>query len=237
MKTIFAAAPLGMIYFLNYGQWEVLTLFVAALGPAEMVAWAIMGYLWSILKYISDGFADAAEGRVALHLVLNNPRDARRSSGKAHFLGFFSSSFVTSILFLIGMELAKAMSPDPTLQRLMIEIFPLIGIGNVVQATASISLSILGAQERAGYAILVQIMGNWGVTMILGTVFTFGFQIDLQGLTSAFVLGLGLSSSGVTYLLLRSVWDTLASRFHHRYLGEQATDDDHPQSNANKVST
>ena len=50
-----AAIPLGMLYFLNYGQWELLTLFVTALGPAEMVTWAILGYLWSTLKYFSDG--------------------------------------------------------------------------------------------------------------------------------------------------------------------------------------
>jgi hypothetical protein len=67
------ACPLGLTYLLNYWQWEVLTLFVVALGPAEMVAWAILGYPCSILKYISDGVADASESRCALHLVVNEP--------------------------------------------------------------------------------------------------------------------------------------------------------------------
>lgn len=222
------AGPMGVAYFLNYGQWDVLTLFVVALGPAEMVAWAMLGYLWSILKYISDGFADAAESRSALHLVLNEPNLARVSAGKSHFLGFFSSILVTSVIFLIGMELSKAMSPDPTLQRLVIEIFPQLGIGNVVQASGVVSASVLGAQERGGIAMLVQLVGSWCVTMILGSVFTLGFQIDLQGLASAVVLGLGLSSAGNSYLLLRSEWDFIASSLSRRIFSEQVLDEETP---------
>lgn len=195
---------------------------MVALGPAEMVAWAILGYLWSMLKYVSDGIADASESRCALHLVLNQPNLARVSAGKSHFLGFFSSVLITSMLFLVGMELSKAMIPDPTLQRLMMEVFPLLGIGNVVQASGLISASILGAQERSDIAVTVQLMGNWCVTMILGSIFTFGFQIDLQGIASAVVLGLGLSSAGNTYQHLRSEWDFLASSLSNRILsGEQ----------------
>jgi Na+-driven multidrug efflux pump len=208
------ACPLGLAYLLNYGQWEVLTLFVVALGPAEMVAWAMVGYLWSMLKYLSDGIADASESRCALHLVLNQPNLARICAGKCHFLGFFASVLTTSLLFLIGMELCKAMIPDPTLQRLMMEILPLLGIGNVVQTSSLISASILAAPERNSSSSMVillrQWMGNWCVTMILGGIFTFGFQIDLQGIASAVVLGLGLSSTGNAYQLLRSDWDMLA---------------------------
>jgi Na+-driven multidrug efflux pump len=159
-QLLATACPLGLTYLLNYGQWEVLTLFVVALGPAEMVAWAILGYLWSILKYISDGVADASESRCALHLVVNEPNLARLSAGKSHFLGCFLSVLVTSILFLVGLELSKAMIPDPTLQRLMMEVFPLLGIGNVFQTSGLISASILGAQERSGKSMMVQLMGN-----------------------------------------------------------------------------
>ncbi|KAG7342393.1 MATE efflux family protein [Nitzschia inconspicua] len=222
------AFPLGLVYFLTYGQWEILTLFAGALGPAEMVAWAIMGYLWSILKYGSDGIADAAESQSALHLLLNEPDLAKISAGKSHFLGLFISSLITSILFLIGMELTKGMSPDPTIQRLMIEIFPLVGIGNIVQTTVSISSSLLGAQERFGIVVVVQVLGNWCLAIVLGTVFTFGFQIDLQGVASAIVLGLGLSSSGVTYLLLRSDWDLVADKFSRRFIREQAMGEETP---------
>jgi hypothetical protein len=79
-QLLATACPLGLTYLLNYGQWEVLTLFVVALGPAEMVAWAILGYLWSILKYISDG------GGV---LLASSP-----GTGKST-LAYFCASFAT----------------------------------------------------------------------------------------------------------------------------------------------
>jgi Na+-driven multidrug efflux pump len=214
------AATLGVVYFFSYGEWELLTLFASALGPAEIVAWAMLGRLWSILTYMSDGLADAAESRSVLHFVSNDPDMARSSAGKSQFLGFFSSLLVTSILFILGMELSKAICPDPMLQRLMVEIFPLLGLGAVIQTTGLISVSLLGAQERAGMATLIQLLGNWCITMILGSVFTFGFRIDLQGLASAVVLGLGLSSTGNSFLLLRSQWNSIAIRMSRGLMDE-----------------
>lgn len=206
---------------LNYGEWELLTLFVAALGPAEMVAWAMLGNLWSILKFFSDGFADAAETQCALHLFSNNHNLARSSANKSQFLGYFSSICVTSLLFIVGTEFTKAMSPDPTLQRLLVELFPLVGIGNVVLASGSISASLLAAQERSGMATLVQFLGNWCLTLAIGCIFSFAFRIDLQGLTTAVVLGLGLASAGNSFLLHRSEWDVMASTLSRRLLDDQ----------------
>jgi hypothetical protein len=42
----------------------------------------------------------------------------------------------------------------------MMEVFPLLGIGNVFQTSGLISASILGAQERSGKSMMVQLMGN-----------------------------------------------------------------------------
>jgi Na+-driven multidrug efflux pump len=213
IKEVFiTGCPLGIVYFLTYGEWELLSLFAVALGPAEVVTWTIVGYVWSFLKYISDGIADAAESRCAYHLLSNQPSMARSIASKSHFLGLFESLFVTSILFASGMQLAKLITPDPTIQRLMIEVFPLLGIGNVVSTIGLISSSILGAQGQIGMATLIQFLGCWCMTILLGGVFTYGLHVDLQGLTSAFVLGLAFSSAGNTYMLLRSEWDSIASQ-------------------------
>lgn len=40
------AIPLALGQLLQYGEWEVLTVFVAALGTAEVTAWGIAGELW-----------------------------------------------------------------------------------------------------------------------------------------------------------------------------------------------
>jgi Na+-driven multidrug efflux pump len=205
------AGPLGVAYFHSYGEWELLTLFARALGPAEVVSWAMLGYIWSMLKYTSDGIVDAAEGRCALYLVTDQPEYARHSAHKSMFLGLVFSTLTTSVLFIAGMDLAEWITQDATLRRLLIETFPLIGIGNIVQSTVIVIAAILGAQGRSGLATMVQFVGNWCVTIPLSGIFTYGLRIDLQGLTSAVVLGLAMSAAGNTYMLVRSEWDALAS--------------------------
>jgi Na+-driven multidrug efflux pump len=205
------AWPLGVAYFLSYGEWELLTVFARALGPAEVVTWAMLGYIWSMLKYLSDGVADAAESRCALFLVSDQPERARLSAYKSKFLGFGTSLLTTSVLFMVGMELAGWVTQDATLQRLLLETFPLIGIGNIVRTAGTVSASILGAQGRPGWATIVQFLGNWCITVPLSGIFTYGLRIDLQGLTAAVVLGLALSGAGNTYMLMRSDWTALAS--------------------------
>jgi Na+-driven multidrug efflux pump len=164
-----------------------------------------------MLKYLSDGVADAAEVRCALHLVSNQPELARLSAYKSLFVGLVSSVFATSILYMVGDELASLITPDTTIQRLMIEIFPLIGMGHIVLTTGIISWALVGAQGRYNQATVVQFICNWGVTIPLGAIFTYGLRIDLQGLTSAFVLGLALSGASNTYILIRSQWQRLAT--------------------------
>jgi hypothetical protein len=65
----------------------------------------------------------------------------------------------------------------------MIEIFPLLGIGNVVSTIALIS-----AQGWIGMATtFIQFVGSCScMTIILGGVFTYGLHVDLQALTSAY---------------------------------------------------
>ena len=113
------------------------------------------------------------------------------------------------ILFVIGDLVVPLITPDPTLQRLTLELFPLIGIGHVVQSVGVVSWAILGAQGRYSLGTFVQFL-YWGVSIPLSIIFTFGLRVDLQGLTSAFILGLALSSVGNTYILIRSQWQRLA---------------------------
>jgi Na+-driven multidrug efflux pump len=211
MAVSSVAWPLGFLIFLSYGEWELLIFFAKALGPAEVVSWAMLGYIWSMLKYLSDGIADAAESRCAIHLVSNQPERARLAAYKSNFLGFVTSIVTTSILFMASISVTGWISQDSTLQRLMIETFPLIGIGNVVRSIGIVSASVLGAQGRAGIANLMQFLGIWCITIPLSAIFTYGLLIDLQGLTTAVVLGLALSGAGNTYLLLRSDWIAIAS--------------------------
>lgn len=80
MKNILTTAvPLGISWILTYGEvsgafpcshlpqakmfilqtmilscvkWEVMTLFASHMGPAEVAAWGILGFVWDTFEYI-----------------------------------------------------------------------------------------------------------------------------------------------------------------------------------------
>jgi Na+-driven multidrug efflux pump len=183
------------------------------LGPAEVAAWALLGYIWSLNKYFTAGVADAAEVRCAHHLGMNDPEMARLTAYKSIYLGLVSALFSTSALFLVGENLVRVITPDPTLQRLALELLPLIGVGQIVMSVGTMSWTLLGAQGRRRLATTVQLVGSWGVTIPLGLLFTYGVNINLQGLTTSVILGLSVAGAGNTYILLRSQWDLLAKLF------------------------
>jgi Na+-driven multidrug efflux pump len=65
VRTVFrTAVPLAFGQLLQYGEWEILTIFIAALGTAEVTTWGIVGSLWDTLEALTEGFGDAGEIRV-----------------------------------------------------------------------------------------------------------------------------------------------------------------------------
>lgn len=182
----------------------------------------MLGHIFSAMKYISDGIADAAESRCALHLVSNEPDLARRSAYKSLFLGLVSSVFVTSILFMLGEQIVPLITPDSTLQMLLLEVFPLLGIGHIFVTSGTISWALVGAQGRYNLATIIHFIGSWGVTFPLSCIFVFAIRIDLQGLASAVVMGLAVSSAGNLYILLRSQWERFLL---DSYTGDENSDE------------
>lgn len=137
------------------------------------------------------------------------------SSYKSILVSVIFASLITSILWIIGEDLAILLTPDPTLQRLIVEVFPLIGLGNIAMTAGTVSWALVGAQGRYRLATSVAMIGSWLVTLPLAAVYTFAFNIDIQGVTSAVVIGDAVTGTILTYILLRSDWPRLS-----RYLVE-----------------
>jgi len=211
VRTVFrTAVPLALGQLLEYGEWEVLTIFVAFLGPAEVTTWGIAGSLWDTLEALTEGFGDAGEIRVAYHLGAGHPAKARMSSYKSILVSIIFATCITSIMWIIGEDLAVLLTPDPTLQRVIIEILPLMGIGNITMTAGTVSWALVGAQGRYRLATFMAFIGSWCVTLPLAAIYTYAFHIDLQGVTSAVVLGNSVTGTCLTYILVRSDWERLS---------------------------
>lgn len=172
----------------------------------------LLGSLWDTLESLTEGFGDAGEIRIAYHLGSGHPAKARQSSYKSIVVSVVFASIITSILWILGEDMATWLTPDPTLQHLIVEVIPLMGLGNLTMTAGTVSWALVGAQGRYRLATFVAMIGSWCFTLPLAALYTYAFNLDIQGVTSAVVVGDIFTGTCLTYILFRSDWSRLSKR-------------------------
>lgn len=205
-----AVVPLFLGTVLEYGEWEVLTLFLRHLGPAEVATWALLGAIWDVLEAMTEGIGEAAAIQVTFLLAAAQPERARKLANSAIYLAVVQAMVVTSGLYMGGRYLAVLFSSDYTIQHLLNNTIALIGLANVTMSFSQISWSLIGAQGRFRLATSVFFFSRWIVTIPLALVTIFAFFLDLNSVSGALVVGYSTASCALTFIVLRSDWERLA---------------------------
>ncbi|GKY92301.1 hypothetical protein MPSEU_000201200 [Mayamaea pseudoterrestris] len=204
------ATPIACGYLLAYGEWEVLAFFAAFLGPAELVAWSLLGTVWDVLEDVTQSVADAAEVRCATLLGAGKPWQARASAYKSIMIAFVFSMSLTSVIFICGNDLPKWLTTDETLQVLVAQLIPLFGVGNITLTMGTMAWTLVGSQGRYRLATAIGVAGSWCITIPLSVVLTIVLKVNLEGQTAAVVIGYMVSGVVTIVILLRSDWQALS---------------------------
>jgi len=204
------AFTLSIGFLLTDGEWELLTLFASYLGPAEVAAWSIIGTLWEAVESFTEAIGDASEVRCAFLLGCGKPKHAQVSSYKSMLIASLGSFLVTSLVFIMGEDIATWLTSDAVLQKLIADLLPLFGIGNITMTIGSVSWTLLGAQGRYRLATTVVFACSWMVTIPLAAVASVLLKLNLEGQTAAVVIGYMASGTVNAYFLLRSDWEELS---------------------------
>jgi len=210
-NLVTTAIPLSIGSFLEYGEWEMLTFFVAHLGPAEVATWGILGSVWELFEASTEGLGEAAAVRVAYHLGKGNPNMARISAYKSMLLSFITALFFTSIFFMCGQNLPTWFTTDATLQHMLNDLIPLIGFGNVAMTVGMVCWSLVGAQGRYRLATLIVMITSWLVTLPIAAFTIYVLRIDLRGLVGAVIMGYSTAGMMLSCVLLRSDWERIST--------------------------
>ena len=116
-------------------QWEVLTIFASAMGPAEVAAWGMLGLIWDTFERITAGFADAAEVRIGFRMGAGQPQSAKIAAFKSMYMALVVSLFSTTVLYIFAGNLPRWMTPDPTLQKMVsVSLVSPVKVSSVVNA-------------------------------------------------------------------------------------------------------
>jgi multidrug resistance protein, MATE family len=204
------AIPLAFGSLLSNAEWAILTFMASALGPAEVAAWAILGSIWEVFYSATAGIGSAAALRVGLHFGANRPTMAKLSGYKALLMSMLVASIVSIVYFSLQDRIPQWFTVDPTLQAMLRELVPFVGVANLSMQFGMTSWSLIGAQGRYKLATWVSFISSWGVCMPMAAVFVYVFRIDLQGLTSAVAVGYVSTGAALSYVLLSTDWKKVA---------------------------
>jgi hypothetical protein len=196
----------GIEHSLSIIQDGHLTLYFASicsvLGPAEAVVWCLLGILWEAGSRLLQGIALASNLRCQAWLHIRKPRRAKLSALKSFLFLLLMSLLLTILIIMTARSnLLHGLTKDSTLQALLKDLLPLLGIGVVVEGFRSTSWMLLISQpgQRATASFVIWLV-SWCVTMPMAATLSLHFAMDLQGQTTAIILGSLFTSMIHAYL-------------------------------------
>jgi Na+-driven multidrug efflux pump len=140
------------------------------------------------------------------------PYKAKRAGFKAIFLAFTISIFVASFLYMLATPIVRLVTPDVTLQYMLFNALPLVGISQIGLATSTICWAVMGAQGRYQLATGIAIIGSWIVTIPLAILSIRTLKWNLQGPVAALVIGYTVSGAIQIAFVWTSDWQKLSDQ-------------------------
>jgi Na+-driven multidrug efflux pump len=114
--------------------------------------------------------------------------------------------------------LPPLLTHDETIQDLLVEMFPLVALGNVTMSMGMVCWAVVGAQGRYRLSTSIAIACSFVVTVPIGAVLTIWMRIDLQGLTFAVVTGYSATALLLTACIQLSDWVMLSNKIQEQVL-------------------
>jgi Na+-driven multidrug efflux pump len=181
------------------------------MGPAEVAAWAIIGYVWSAFETVTDGFGDAAEVRVGFRMGSGQIDIAKMVGEKSIYFGVAVAVFETGLVFILAEYLPGWLTPDPRLQKLLFDMLPLIGFAQIIMVAGMDAWAVIGAQGRVRLATVVEFFISWFIAVPLSALFVYGYNLNLEGMVAALTIAYTVGANVYLYILLKSDWQALSA--------------------------
>ena len=205
------ALPLAFGNLLANAEWETLTILAAILGPAEAATWAVLGYVWTFFESTTEAIGDASELRVAYHLGNGHPDMAKLSGYKSMFLATIITGSASAIFMSLANVLPTLLTHDETMQDMLVELWPLVALGNCTMSMGMVCWAIVGAQGRYRLSTTIATSCAFLITIPIAAVSTF-MRVDLQGLAFAVVVGYTITAMLLSLCVLMSDWKAMAEK-------------------------
>jgi MATE family multidrug resistance protein len=192
--------PIGSQMVLEFGAFACVALMMGWLGTREMAGHQVAINLASLTFMVPLGTADAASVLVGQAVGRADPLGARGASASALLCGAGFMS-LTAIVFLAAPgPLARCYTDDATVLAVATALIPLAGVFQVFDGLQAVAGGILRGLGETRVAMVVNLLGYWGLGLPVSYVFGVHLGYGPAGLWWGLVLGLAVVA---TILLTR----------------------------------
>ncbi len=158
-----------------------------------------------------DGWGDAAEVRVGFRMGAGQVRQAKSSTWKALYVAFSVALYSTGLLFVFAMYAPGWLTPDKTLQKMIFDVIPLVGFGQIWMVSGMVAWAILGAQGRVRIATILEFFISWGIGAPIAAIFVFVFNYNIEGIIGGLTVSYTIGTNVYLYMLFTSDWESLSA--------------------------
>jgi len=138
-------------------------------------------------------------------------RQAKLCTDKALYVSLTTAVYATGLLFCLAMYIPGWLTPDPTLQRMIFDIIPLIGFGQILMVWGMVAWAILGAQGRIRIATVLEAFISWGIGAPIAAIFVYVFNYNIEGIVGGLSIGYTIGTNVYLYMLNTSDWESLSA--------------------------
>ena len=179
---------------------------------STVATWGILEAIWDLFEAFTEGLGEAGSIRLAFHLGKGNIDMAKLSAWKLLFISMCLALTVSALLFVLMPYIPGMFTDDETLQDMVHDVLPLIGIGNIFMVFGMVSWSLIGAQGRFKLATMVSAVMTFAVTLPLSAVSSIVYHFTLEGLVGAVVVGYSTTGLVLGCILQLSPWDRISKK-------------------------
>ena len=206
-----AALPLTAIGIVSDLEYRVISIMAKQIGAAEAATWILLVHVWSFIECWFESFASASGKEVNALLIRSDIVAARRTARKARAFAFFYGALIALSVFAISHPIARLLTSDYTLQRMLAEAIEFACICVPFAAIGSISEDINKEQGRYRSSMAI----SWGcsflLTLPLCAFMNYGLNFGIPGIVTGVVVGSASAGMMQTVLLVYSNFQAASS--------------------------
>jgi multidrug resistance protein, MATE family len=200
--------PIGCQVVLEFGAFAFVALMMGWLGTREMAGHQVAINLASLTFMVPLGTADAASILVGQAVGRGDPDGARGASASALLCGAGFMSLTAVVFLTLPTPLARLYTGDAAVVAIAAGLIPLAGVFQVFDGLQAVAGGILRGLGETRVAMLVNLLGYWGLGLPLSYLLGFRLGLGPGGLWWGLVAGLAV----VAVILLTRVRIALARR-------------------------